>query len=415
MIKFNFKKISQVPLEFFCQRKEISDYLRELRNLFEEKNYKVPESFLILPTEKPSLPKFSEKFGLIILVGVGGSSLGVEAIYQALKNKKKLIEILILDSLNPLFFKKVLEKIKNIKEGKTAVCFISKSGKTFETTANFFALFPLIQKYHPQVFIISDEDSPLWQYGRKKKFLLFPVPEKVGGRYSVFSNVGLLPLSLAGIDIKELLEGATLANEVCLIDNPLKNPALASTLTIFYHYQNGKNIYSNLVFPPDLEYFGKWYIQLMAESLGKEGKGMTPTVTIGTSDFHAIGQLYFDGPRDKLINFVFVENLGLDFPIPSIENFSGIFPGLAKKKIWQLNSAIFQGVKRAYLKKKLPFTETILSELSEKNLGFLFQMKMVEIIFLGKLMKVNAFDQPGVDLYKKETRKILEKWKKLGN
>lgn len=407
MIKFNFRKINQVPLKFFYRRKEVSDYLVELKNVLEEKNYNLPESFLILPTEKPSLPKFFGKFELIILVGVGGSSLGVEAIYRALRNKKKLIEILILDSLNPLFFKKTLEKTKNIKKGRIALFFISKSGKTFETTANFFAIFQLIKKYYPRVFIISDENSPLWQYGKKKNFLIFPIPEKIGGRYSLLSNVGLLPLTLAGVNIKELLLGAKLANDACLVNNPLKNPALASALTIFYHYQKGKNIYSNLVFPPDLEYFGKWYIQLMAESLGKEDKGITPTVTIGTSDFHAIGQLYFDGPRDKLINFVFVENLGLDFDIPSIENFSQIFPGLAKKKIWQLNSAIFEGVKRAYLKKKLPFTETILSKLDERSLGFLFQMKMIEIIFLGKLMKVNAFDQPGVELYKQETRKIL--------
>jgi len=143
--------------------------------------------------------------------------------------------------------------------------------------------------------------------------------------------------------------------------------------------------------------------------LGKSGKGITPTVTVGTSDFHAIGQLYFDGPRDKLVNFVFVEKLGFDEQIPEDKNLEILFSGAAGKKIWQVNKAIFEGVKRVYLKKKIPFTETILPALDEKNLGFLLEMKMIEIIFLAKLMEVNAFDQPGVELYKAETRKILKK------
>jgi len=143
--------------------------------------------------------------------------------------------------------------------------------------------------------------------------------------------------------------------------------------------------------------------------LGKEGKGITPTVTVGTSDFHAIGQLYFDGPRDKLINFVFVEELGLDSEIPTDKDLDNLFPEVKGKKLWQVNKAIFEGVKRAYQKKKIPFTETILPTLDERNLGFLLEMKMIEIIFLAKLMRVNAFDQPGVELYKAETRKILKR------
>lgn len=405
MIKFNFQKISRVPLSAFHKRKEISDYLVEVKEGVQEKNYSVPESFLNLPQEAPS--KLGSYYDLILLVGVGGSSLGAQAVYEALESKKSLKKMMVLDSLNPLFFKKAIEAAKKTKKGKLAVLFISKTGNTFETTANFFALFKKIQKVEPKVFVISAEDSPLWLWGRKNNFLTLPVPEKIGGRYSVLSNVGLVPLKLAGVDVKELLLGAKEANKACLADDPVKNPAMSSALTIFYHYQKGKNIYGNLVFPPDLEYFGKWYVQLMGECLGKDGKGMTPTVTTGTTDFHAIGQLYFDGPRDKLINFIFAKDPGQDYTIENLEDFSGIFPGMAGKKIWQLNSAIFEGVKRAYLKKEIPFTETILDKLDEKNLGYLLEMRMIEIIFLGKLMRVNAFDQPGVDLYKKETRKIL--------
>lgn len=407
MLRFNFKSISQRPSTFFPKRKEISGYLLKLKEVIKEKNYKVPESFLNLPYE--AAPKLGRGFDLILLVGVGGSSLGTQAVYEALKNKKNLKKLMVLDALNPLFFKKALVQVKRAKKGKTAVFFISKSGKTFETTANFFALLPKIKKCRPKVFVISDEGSILWQWGKKNGFQTFSIPKRVEGRYSVFSKAHILPLGLAGVNVKEMLLGAREANKICLSEDPLRNPALASALTIFYHYKKGKNVYSNLVFPPGLEYFGKWYVQLMGESLGKRGKGITPTVTTGTTDFHAIGQLYFDGPKDKLINFVFAENLGVDYKIGELGSFSKVFSGMAGKKIWQLNRAIFEGVKRAYLKKKLPFTETTLPKLDEKNLGFLVQMKMIEIIILAKLINVNAFDQPGVELYKAETRKILKK------
>ncbi len=384
--------------------------MQELKKVLKEKKYNAPESFLALPDEKLNFSKkIIQNLKLIIVVGIGGSSLGAEAVYTALKNKKKLTEILVLDSLNPLFFRKSLDKAEKVKRGKLAIFFISESGKTFETTANFFALLPFIKKYKPKIFVISDEGSVLWAYGKKNNFPTFNIPREVVGRYSVFSLAHLLPLNLAGVNVQELLLGAKKAAKVCLVDDPLKNPALSSALTIFYHYQKGKNIYSNLVFPPDLEFFGKWYVQLMGESLGKEGQGITPTVTTGTTDFHAIGQLFFDGPRDKLVNFVFTEDLGVDYKIGNLEDFAKVFPGMEGRTIWQFNRAIFEGVKKAYLKKKLPFTETILPKLDEKNLGFLFQMKMMEIILLAKLMKVNAFDQPGVELYKKETRKILQK------
>ncbi len=410
MLKFNFSKISQVPTGFYRKRKEISGYLSEIQKIIAEGNLNFPESFLVLPERKPVSKAILPKgVRLTIVIGVGGSSNGTQAVFQALCRKERLTETLFLDALNPFFLRRVIEGVSKFKKGEVLIYLISKSGKTFEILANFFTLFQNIKKYRPKIFVITDKNSPLWQFAEKRKLSFFAIPQAIVGRYSVFSRVGLFPLSSAGIDIKQLLLGAKRANEICLQDNPLKNPALASALTIFYHWQKRKNIYSNLVFPPDLEYFGRWYVQLMAEGLGKAGKGITPIVTTGTTDFHAIGQLFFDGPKDKLINFVFVEDLDLDYQIPEDEDLDSFFPGASKKKIWQVNKAIFEGVKKAYLKKKLPFTETILEKLDEKNLGFLLQMKMIEIILLAKLMKVNAFDQPGVELYKEETRRILQR------
>jgi len=401
MFQFNFQKNSQVPKIFFQKRKELSFYLKELRIVLQAKNYGLPESFLVLPEEPV---KELSPFKQIFLVGIGGSSLGAQAIYYALKNKKNLNTIFFLDSLNPLFLKKIFQgKPQNIQ--KIAICLVSESGRTLEPIVNFFILQKILKEYQPKIFVVTKEDSPLANFAIKKKWQVFFLPKAIIGRYSIFSNSGILPLGLVGINTKELLSGAKMANEFCLSDDPFKNPAVASALTIFYHWEKGKNIYINFVFPPDLEFFGKWYCQLMAESLGKEQKGITPMVSVGTADFHSLAQLYLDGPKDKLINFIFFKNL-YDFSIPDLEDFKKIFSLLQKKKIWQINSAILEGMKKAFLKKKIPFTEIILERLDEKNLGFLLQMKMIEIILLAKLMKVNGFNQPAVELYKRETKNL---------
>jgi glucose-6-phosphate isomerase len=302
---------------------------------------------------------------------------------------------------------KVVEKVSLYKKSKTLIFFVSKSGKTFESTANFLVLFNKTKKFKPTIFVCSDEGSILWNYAKEKKFNTIPTPQKVGGRYSVFTYSHLIPLISLGVDTKKLIEGASLAVRNGIMEED--NFSLFSALFIFYHYLNKKNIYANIVFPSDLEYFGKWYIQLMAESIGKDGKGITPIVTTGTTDFHAIGQLYFDGPKDKIMNFVFVKSLGIDYKIFKDKTFVKVFSGMEKRGIWELNNNIFEGVKRAYLKKNIPFTETLLDKLNEFDLGYLFMMKMIEIIILAKLMKVNSFDQPGVELYKQETRGILQK------
>lgn len=428
MIQFNFQKISQVPERSLKQKKrEIQKYLKSLRislglqtkfsdctdlTKIEDKNYNCPESFIKLPYfSKKFSQKISKKFKLIILIGIGGSNMAAQAVYKALESQKNLTEILFLDTFNPYFLKKIFLKIEegNFKKSEIAVCFISNSGTAFETIINFFVFQNFVKKYSPEIFIVTGENSILEKFGKKKKIKVFTIPKQIPSRYSIFSNIGLLPLYLCGVNIKELLLGAQKANEICLDSDFLNNLALISSLIIFYHWKfKNKNIYTNFVFPQELEFFGKWYCQLMAESLGKNGKGITPTMALAT-DLHSLIQLYFDGPRDKLTNFIFVKNLEQDFLIPDLEDFNKIFPNIENKKMWGITNAIYQGVKNVYIKKQIPFTEIILPKLDERNLGFLFQMKMIEIVLLAKLMKINPFDQPAVELYKQETKNILKK------
>ena len=345
-----------------------------------------------------------------MVVGVGGSRLGAEAIYSALKDQKTLVPLFFLDAINPLSLTRIIRDLKkrNLKKGKILINLVSKSGKTFESLANFFTLLEEIKKYKPKIVVTTVENSPLWVLACNRNWTVLSIPEKIVGRYSVFSNAGLLSLFYAGVNIKDLLSGAKEANKQCLIDDPLKNPALASALITFYHWKKGKNIYSQIVFPPDLDFLGRWYRQLMAESLGKDGKGITPTVARGTTDFHSLGQLYFDGPKDKLTNFVFVNKIRNNFYIPDDKDLDVLLPGGPGKKYWELNKVIFEGIKGAYKQKRIPFVEIILSSLSERNLGFFMEMRMIEIILLAELMKVNAFNQPGVELYKQKTRNYLK-------
>ena len=232
------------------------------------------------------------------------------------------------------------------------------------------------------------------------------VPKNVGGRYSVLSAVGLFPLHLAGINIDALHKGADQAVIDCTSKNLSKNYSMLSAILTFLHWKKGINIHNTFFFNPELESLGKWYRQLMAESIGKKkdlkGKvvrrGITPIVSIGSTDLHSMAQLYFGGPKDKFTNIVYGKRKDNIF-IPKIEG----------KNFKNIMDAIYGGVVAAYKKNNLPFLTIELENISEKTLGYYLQFRMIEMMYLAQLMQVNAFNQPGVEDYKKETRKLLEK------
>ena len=239
------------------------------------------------------------------------------------------------------------------------------------------------------------------------------VPKKVGGRYSVFSNVGLFPLGFLGINIKELRNGAGRAKRDCL--KPFqKNPAMLSAALIFHHNKKGMNIFDTFVFDTELESIGKWYRQLMGESIGKEndreGKkinaGITPTVSIGSTDLHSMAQLYLGGPPDRYTSFITVPPNN-KVSIPKWKEYNTLVENIQGRKLNEIMDAIINGVKTAYKSGKRPFSEISMESKSEKEMGYLLQFKMMEMMFLAALLNVNAFDQPAVEEYKKETRRIL--------
>lgn len=332
---------------------------------------------------------------ILIVAGIGGSNLGALAIWRALRGNQ---EIGFAETLDARRLDRMLRHIERKDRGPAVIMIISKSGTTTETIANASVILPKLKKAD-KVIAITDENSVLWKWARENKFDVLPIPKEVGGRYSVFSAVGLFPLALAGINIEKLSAGARKAVS--------KNSAKKTAAEIYKHWKDGKIIHDWFIFEPDLEYVGRWYRQLVGESLGKNGKGITPTVSIGTTDLHSVGQLYLGGPKDKFTTFISVKNHGKDFAIPDGNSLAALVPDVAGKQFGSILDAILRGVKAAYKKQGLPFAEAELKEISEELLGEFMQTKMMETVYLAKLMGVNPFDQPQVELYKEETRKLL--------
>ena len=397
--------------------------------------YEDDRASINLPDDKQALKKIKmlvkEKKELkpsyLIVVGIGGSNLGTIAVQEAILGKlynqwNPNIKVLYADTVDSDLIDGIIKIIEPIlKKGKNVIINgVSKSGGTTETIANFEILVDLLKKYRKNyekyVVVTSDKNSKFWDFALENKFDVLEIPKKVGGRYSVFSPVGLFPLGLIGINIDQLLEGAHYMKGKCLSDYLPENPAVISATLIYLHHKKGKNICDLFLFGNDLESVGKWYRQLMGESIGKEFnkvkkrvfEGITPTVSIGSVDLHSMAQMYLGGPYDKFTTFINVKQNNSDMIVPDISEYSKLVEVIQGRRLKELMDAIMEGVKTAFKKGKRPFTEIILQDKSEYSIGQLLQFKMMEMMYLGFLLEVNPFDQPNVEDYKVETGKILE-------
>lgn len=406
-------------------------YVEELRGVAKANNYEAPEASINLPLDKEFYEDVlgaaqelaSSALRYVVVVGIGGSNLGTQAIYEALRKRTgEEVKMFFLDTVNSEELATVLEALKSCASSEEfLVNIISKSGTTTETIANTSTLFEhLEEKFGPGVYkravAITDEGSKLATLVVKKEIKTFTIPKNVGGRYSVLSAVGLFPLMVAGFDISQLLRGARSMRDKCISTDIEKNPALLSATLIYLHYTKGISIHNVFLFHPYLEFVGKWYRQLMGESIGKKGNtngetvhaGITPVVSIGSTDLHSMAQLYFAGPRDKFTTFVSSPAKGKDVKVPEESQFNGLVSDLSGKSFGDIMGAIYSGVTKAYEKNKLPYVEIMLPKLDEQALGGLLQMKMLEMMYLAQLLHVNAFDQPNVEDYKKETKHLLK-------
>ena len=342
------------------------------------------------------LKKF-KKFKTIAIIGMGGSILGTEAIcgFLKIKIKKKIYFFNNLDSNEISNFKKK----ENFK--KVLFLIISKSGNTIETLSNTFAL-DIIKKNSKNIIIISEKKNSLL-FSISKKFNLFYVEHKnhIGGRYSVLSEVGIIPAYLMGINILKLrsnnLKFLNGKEMLYLKDSAIK---LANLL-------NSKKI-NNLIFlcySQELEKFLFWCQQLIAESLGKKNKGFLPMISSAPKDHHSLLQLYLDGPKNKLFHIFSVDEKSKEKM--NIKKKLNMNYFLNKKTLSKVKLSKKNALVQAFKKNNIPFREFKIKKIKEEVLGKLFSYFMLETVIIGKLIKVNPYDQRAVEQVKIRTKKLL--------
>ncbi len=329
-----------------------------------------------------------KKYKNFRIIGMGGSVLGAEAIYQFLKKKIKK-KFLFTDNLEANVSKKNSDL--NI--------IISKSGSTLETISNFHILLNR-KRNSNNVFITENNKNYLRKLAVKLKTDILEHRNFIGGRYSVLSEVGMLPAELMGLNADKFKKFNLLIKNNNFVKNLILNVE-----AIYKYAKNGKSNSIILNYDANSENLFKWYQQLVAESLGKKSIGITPVISSMPKDNHSLLQLYLDGPRNNFFTFFNVKEKNSDRISSSLVDNSMKY--LKFKKLSQIVDAQKNATKLVFKRKKIPFRSFEVLERSEEVLGELFNFFVLETILLGKYLKVNPFDQPSVELIKIETKKLL--------
>ena len=336
-----------------------------------------------------NLVKKLKKIPNVRVIGMGGSNLGSEAIYDFLKNKIKK-KFIFTNNLNNN--QKFFNRKKNILN-----LIISKSGNTLETISNVNIL---IKKSDKNIFITEKKNSYLNNLAKKLKAEIVEHKNFIGGRYSVLSEVGMLPAELMGLNEKKFKQLNNLIKNKNFIDNLVKNAG--STITLLKKKKMNSII---LNYDEQSENLFKWYQQLVAESLGKKSKGILPIISTMPKDNHSLMQLYLDGPKNNFFTFFHVKNKK-NYKIKS-NSILASHKYLKNKNIGEIIEAQKIATEKVFLKKKIPFRSFEILNRNEETLGELFCFFILETILIGRLLKINPFDQPSVELIKTETKKIL--------
>ncbi|MCX7759672.1 MAG: glucose-6-phosphate isomerase [Hydrogenothermaceae bacterium] len=413
MIKIDYSNVMSEKLgeregilvqEIEAYRQIILDLHKEIYNRKDKDFYFMNLPFQDISKIKETARKIKENFDCFVVVGIGGSALGNQTVQDAVNgldyNLKNFPKFYVLDNVDPEKFALVMDQI-DVR--KTIFNVITKSGSTVETVANFLIVLDMLKtvigdNWKRHIIITTDpEKGFLRKFANQEGIESFDIPPNLGGRFSVLSNVGLLSAAVCGIDIDELLEGAKYGYQLCekSID-PFGNPAyLIGLIHYIANVKKGKTISVMMAYSERLSSFVNWYRQLWAESLGKEGLGQTPVKSIGSIDQHSQIQLYIDGPKDKIVTFLNIEESFRDFEI------TGDIPTdleyLKGKTLKQILDIELEGTKAALVKAKVPNLTITLDKPSPFNIGLLIYLYEMATGFSGLLYKVNPFDQPAVE------------------
>lgn len=393
-LKFNRQNISS-----------ISSYTRRMNDEIKGDDigyYHLPSLGMDIVSKIEEIAK--RDFDSVVLVGVGGSSLGVKALYDMLNLQKELI---FLDNLDPY---SIEQNSTKINPNRSIFIISSKSGTTIETISIYkYILEKFNIKSYENFIFITDPNSPLESYAKEIGAIIFNIPKNVGGRFSVLSAIGLVPLGLCGADIKDLLAGANSAKEQYLDNGD------DGVLQKAYHYATHSSAKINVLFSYSdrLTSFNEWYVQLWAESLGKKRGykrvGLTPVGLVGSKDQHSFLQLIMEGVKDKTVTFITIKDHNSTIFVPNLKlNFLDGCDFVNSKSIAEVFNAQAHSTMQALASEMISIDELVIDRLDEWHCGWLIYYYELLTSATGLMLGINTYDQPGVEAGKRILKKLLE-------
>ena len=430
MLKLNFENVK-------IDEKEIMKYKSQIENIHKDLHRRANDEedfvgWIELPTNynkeeferiKKAAEKIRRESDILVVIGIGGSYLGARAVIDALtssfinlQNEEKRKHPMILYAGNNLSPNYINELIEIIGDKDFSVNVISKSGTTTEPAIAFRIFREILEnKYgideaRSRIYVTTDKErGALKTLSEMEGYERFVIPDNVGGRYSVLTAVGLLPIATAGIDIEKLMYGARVAQEK-YSDSDLKyNECYKYAIIRNILYKSDKNIEILANYEPKLHYFIEWWKQLFGESEGKDRKGIFPAGVDYTTDLHSMGQYVQDGRRNLFETVINVKSPKLNVRLNADDDNLDGLNYLAGKDLDYVNKKAMEGTIEAHVTGGVPNILVTIDELNEENVGELIYFFELACGISGNILGVNPFNQPGVEEYKKNMFRLLEK------
>ena len=417
--------------------KSIMEYTDKVAEIHNELHTKAKDKkeflgWLNLPTKydkkefekiKKTAKKIQSDSEVLLVIGIGGSYLGARAVIEALTNtfynmldkeKRKTPQILYVgNNLNPNYINDIIDLIGN---RDLSINVISKSGTTTEPAIAFRIFRELLENKYglkeakKRIYVTTDaKNGALKTLATREKYTTFVIPDNVGGRYSVLTAVGLLPIAVAGIDIDALMNGARIAQEKYDDSNLKYNECYKYAVARNVLYNQEKNIEILVTYEPKMHYMIEWWKQLFGESEGKEGKGIYPSGAEFTTDLHSLGQYIQEGKRDLFETVINIKNSENDIKINHDEDNLDELNYIEGKSLDYVNKKAMEGTVQAHVDGGVPNIMINMDRLNEENLGHLIYFFELACAMSGKILGINPFNQPGVEKYKTNMFKLLKK------
>ena len=429
-VKLDYSNSGIKEKEMMTYAKQVAEIHKRLEA--EAENEDAFLGWLRLPTNydktefsriKKAAKRIIKTSDVLLVIGIGGSYLGARAVIEALthtfsnslsKDKRKFPQIVYVgNNLNPNYINDVIDYIG---DKEVSINVISKSGTTTEPAIAFRIFREFLEnKYgleeaRKRIYVTTDkEKGALKKLATEEKYETFVIPDNVGGRYSVLTAVGLLPIATAGLNIDKLMDGARFAQEKYSDENVKYNDCYKYAVLRNMLYEKEKNIELLVTYEPKLHYFLEWWKQLFGESEGKDLKGIYPSSAEFTTDLHSLGQYIQEGRRNLLETVLQIKKTNSNLTIPLDEDDLDGLNYLAGKDLDYVNKKAMEGTIEAHVSGEVPNILIQVDALNEEGIGHLIYFFEKACAMSGKLLGVNPFDQPGVEKYKKNMFRLLGK------